>query len=343
MEINIKKQYGDFILDFSCETQSRRVGILGASGCGKTLTLKSIAGIETPTQGKIIIEDRILFDSENKINLKPQKRKVGYLFQNYALFPTMTVEQNIFCGLGKNVDAKSQVEEMLVKFRLKGLEKHLPSQLSGGQQQRVALARIMAYKPDILLLDEPFSALDSCLKDKMRIQMKELLEQYKGTAIIVTHDRDEAYQLCDTLVLMNKGAVVETGKTREVFDCPRTYTTAKLTGTKNISRIERLSEHQVKALDWNDLVLTIDKSVSEDSTYVGIRAHDIIFTNTLLQENCFENQVAEVSEMPFEWQITQKNGMLIKVDKELKAHENKSRSFPFFYIPKSAIMLLKGE
>lgn len=342
MEINIKKQYGDFSLDFSCVTKSKRVGILGASGCGKTLTLKSIAGIETPDRGKITVEDRTLFDSEGKINLKTQKRKVGYLFQNYALFPTMTVEQNIACGLGKDVEAKVRVEEMINQFDLKGLEKHLPSQLSGGQQQRVALARIMAYKPDTILLDEPFSALDSCLKDKMRIQMKELLDQYQGTAILVTHDRDEAYQLCDTLVLMKKGKVVEVGTTREIFDNPRTYTAARLTGVKNISKIERLGDHQVKALDWNDIVLTTENTVTEETTHVGIRAHDIIFTDTLSQENCFENQVTEVSEMPFEWQITLGNGLFVKLDKAMRSHQVNAIEKHYYNIPKEAVMTLAG-
>ena len=167
IDVKILKKWGEFCLDIRFQSQSKRIGILGASGSGKSMTLKSIAGIETPDSGYIEIDGNILFDKETKINLKPQKRKVGYLFQNYALFPTMTVEQNIAAGLkGKKPVLRRRVGEMVRKFGLTGLENRYPHQLSGGQQQRTALARIMAYEPKVILLDEPFSALDMYLKDR---------------------------------------------------------------------------------------------------------------------------------------------------------------------------------
>ena len=161
IEVKIQRKLNTFELNIDFKSDSKRIGILGASGCGKSMTLKSIAGIEPPESGLIKIEGKTVYDSENKVNLKPQKRNIGYLFQNYALFPTMTVEKNIAAGLkGKKHENAKRVREMIEKFQLTGLEKRFPAELSGGQQQRVALARIMAYKPDVILLDEPFSALD---------------------------------------------------------------------------------------------------------------------------------------------------------------------------------------
>lgn len=150
IQAEIHKSLGRFRLNLSFESSSRRIGILGASGCGKSMTLKCIAGIERPDRGYIAVNGTCLYDSANRIFLKPQARRVGYLFQNYALFPTMTVEQNIAAGLkGKKSQIHQKTAQMIRRFRLQGLEKQVPAQLSGGQQQRVALARIMAYEPEV--------------------------------------------------------------------------------------------------------------------------------------------------------------------------------------------------
>ena len=170
VSVNIKKKYGDFCLDVAFEGGNEVLSLLGASGCGKSLTLRCIAGIETPDEGKIIINGVTVFDSEKRIDLKPQKRRVGMLFQNYALFPNMTVEENILCGLEglrDKKERKARCKEAVSAFQLEGLEKHLTHQLSGGQQQRVALARMLVSEPEILLLDEPFSALDSHLRPEL--------------------------------------------------------------------------------------------------------------------------------------------------------------------------------
>ena len=204
--VDIRKKLGDFNLDIRFSSDAKRIGILGPSGCGKSMTLKCIAGIEQPDEGSISIstlnEDgssgRKLYDSDGRVNLKPQKRNVGYMFQNYALFPTMNVVQNIAAGLkisGEEKDAR--VKEMIERFHLQGLEKHLPGELSGGQQQRVALARIMAYKPDIIMLDEPFSALDQHLKERLQHEMIAMLEDYHGQVIMVSHSRDEIYRFSE--------------------------------------------------------------------------------------------------------------------------------------------------
>lgn len=196
IEVLIKKDLGPFKLNIAFQSDSRRIGILGASGCGKSLTLKSIAGIERPDEGRIVINGKALFDSSERMNLKPQLRKVGYLFQNYALFPTMTVEQNIAAGLtGKKGQIMHQVREMVERFHLNGLEKRLPGELSGGQQQRVALARMLVCEPEVILLDEPFSALDVYLRDQMQRELMQMLETYPGIVILVSHSRDEVYRM----------------------------------------------------------------------------------------------------------------------------------------------------
>ena len=176
LKVNIRKRLGNFNLDVAFETERGVFAILGASGCGKSMTLKCIAGIETPDEGRIELNGRVLYDSAKKINLTPQKRRVGYMFQDYALFPNMTVEQNIKAGMGKHPE-EEKVRSYINRFRLEGMEKHYPAQLSGGQKQRVAMARMIASEPDILLLDEPFSALDSYLKWELEQEMRDMLAE----------------------------------------------------------------------------------------------------------------------------------------------------------------------
>ena len=176
LEVNIKKRLGGFTLDVAFSAGDGVLALLGASGCGKSMTLRCIAGIERPDEGRIVLGDRVLFDSAQKINLPPQKRRVGLLFQNYALFPTMTVEQKIAASLSKK--DRGQVAEYIRRFRLEGLERRLPDQLSGGQQQRTALARILVSRPELLMLEQPFSALDEDLRDELQMQMNKLLHTF---------------------------------------------------------------------------------------------------------------------------------------------------------------------
>lgn len=186
--VDIEKRLGVFRLQSKFEVADETLALLGASGCGKSVTLKCIAGIMTPDRGRIVLNGRVLFDSEKKIALTPQQRRVGYLFQQYALFPNMTVEQNILCGIraGSRSEKRSLAAEKLRMFRLEGLEKKYPAQLSGGQQQRVALARILASEPQAILLDEPFSALDSYLK--WELELSELLGAFDGPILWVSHE-----------------------------------------------------------------------------------------------------------------------------------------------------------
>ncbi|MCQ2961056.1 MAG: ATP-binding cassette domain-containing protein [archaeon] len=321
LKVNIQKKLKEFDLDVDFELEKGCLGILGPSGCGKSMTLKSIAGIVNPDSGAVSLttdKETTYFDSEKKINLKPQKRNVGYLFQNYALFPNMTVEENVAIGLSKNED-KSTVSEIIKRFHLEGLEKRYPRQLSGGQQQRVALARIMAYGPDVILLDEPFSAMDTFLKEQLRLELVNSLKDFDGFSILVTHNRDEAFQFCDELIILDQGKVIAKGNTHEVFENPKKVQVARLTGCKNISKIEIIDEHHVKSLDWG-LELETSKEISSNITHIGIRAHD--FSPAQKDElNAFDTENSTKIEMPFEWEITLANGLWWKRDKQIHEHE----------------------
>ncbi|MDO5417812.1 MAG: ATP-binding cassette domain-containing protein [Lachnospiraceae bacterium] len=363
LDVDIRKRLKGFELEIRFSSGNGCLGILGPSGCGKSMTLKSIAGIIKPDSGAIRLGQRLLYQSEQKINLSPQERRVGYLFQNYALFPNMTVEENIQAGLGKNRgrgrrefsgerrQQQERVGELIERFRLKGLEKRYPAQLSGGQQQRVALARILAYEPETLLLDEPFSAMDTYLKEGLRLELSGVLKDYRGVSVLVTHDRDEVYQLCENLLLMNQGKVLAAGKTRDIFQNPGTCQAARLTGCKNTSRIRKLGTHRVKALDWGGLELVTKEPVGDEITAVGIRAHELEplssgeAENWKLREgaNLIPVENPRISELPFEWYITLENGLWWKTRKTIGAHDSAGIVPEWLRADPSAILLLRGE
>lgn len=344
LNLDIEKSFDDFKLELKLNTTSKRIAILGASGCGKSLTLKSIAGIVRPDKGFVSVDDKVFFNEKIKVDLPPQDRNTGYLFQNYALFPQMTVAENIMIGMKcSKVEKKKLLEKQLERFSLKGLENHRPHELSGGQQQRVALARIMAYAPDIILLDEPFSALDAHLKDGLRLELKKTFDDFSGTSVIVTHDRDEAFWFCDTLVLMDKGRVIAFGDVKDLFDNPGTVTAARLTGVKNISRIERIDKHTAYALDWGNVKISTEDIIENDISYIGIRAHDLAPTDGLASTNCFPVNGASVVEMPFEWHITLKCGVWWKIEKSLHNHIVENMMPRYLSVDSSSIILLKGD
>ena len=301
LEVKIKKRLGAFLLDVDFTVEDKGImALLGASGCGKSMTLRSIAGIVRPDEGRIVLNGQTLFDSEKKINVPPQKRKVGYLFQNYALFPNMTVEQNIACGMRyeKNKAVrKKAVSDMIKKMQLVGLEKHKPDQLSGGQQQRTALARILVQKPEVLLLDEPLSALDSYLKDQLLTELRHLLKSFDKEVLFVTHSRDEVYDLCEYTAVMEHGGIVTLGKTKEIFDDPGTRGAAILTGCKNIIPAEKIGEKQVRVPAWG-VTLQTAQEVQDGLCGIGIRAH---YFDPAQQQNVYPIQIVEEIEEPFAW------------------------------------------
>lgn len=300
--LDIHKKLGSFSLDLSARTDRECMGILGASGCGKSMTLKCVAGIMMPDRGRIVLNGRVLYDSEQGICLSPQDRRVGYLFQNYALFPGMTVKKNIGVGLRSRsrAEREERLRELIGAFHLEGLENLYPRQLSGGQQQRTALARILAYEPDVLLLDEPFSALDSFLKEQLQFEVQKVLRRYRGDVLMVTHSRDEVYRFCRSVTILDDGQMVDSGETKELFRNPKTLTAAKLSGCKNFSAARKTGAHTLWAQDWN-LELTSGLPVPDDVSAVGIRAHDFIpVSSSDERKNCFHAVYVDCSEGPFE-------------------------------------------
>ena len=207
--VDIEKRLGDFQLDAKLEVGNEVLGLVGNSGCGKSLTLRCIAGIEKPDRGRIVLDGVTLFDSEKHVNLTPQKRHTGLMFQNYALFPNMTVRQNIRAGTLRDRQTEQErdrkVNDIMDSFGLSALAQHYPRQLSGGQQQRTALARILVSEPWILMLDEPFSALDSELKFRMEKEVREVIDRFGKTTLLVSHDRGEAYRLCSRIAMVHEG------------------------------------------------------------------------------------------------------------------------------------------
>ena len=304
LEVKIRKKLGGFRMDMEFQAKAGRTGILGASGCGKSMTLKAIAGIVTPDEGRIVLNGRVLFDAERKINIPPQERNAGYLFQNYALFPNMSVEQNIAAGLrgrdaGGRAAREKRVAEMIRMFGLTGLEKLLPRSLSGGQQQRVALARILAYKPEVILLDEPFSALDAYLKDRLQEELLEYLTEYDGLILMVSHSRDEIYRFSEELLIMEQGRILARGKTQVLFDHPHTKPVAKMTGCKNFSAARRLDAHTLRLTDWG-IDLYLRREIPEEITAIGYRAHFFEPVWGERRENCIPFRLSGVDELPFE-------------------------------------------
>ena len=343
--VDIKKKFKGFSLDVKFETTNERLGLLGASGCGKSMTLKCIAGIERPDEGRIILNDRVLFDSKSKMNLPPQLRKVGYLFQNYALFPHMKVEDNIGCGLKDSKKSKKiRIDQMVELLHLQGLEKRYPLQLSGGQQQRVALARILAYEPDVLMLDEPFSALDTYLKENLLQELLEVLNEYHGDTLIVSHSRDEVYSLCEKIAIIDSGSLVLTGKTIDIFNKPTKLVAARLTGCKNISNAKKISEFEVDALDWG-IVLKTQEVVSDNINYVGIRAHDIRPAKDNCEDNVLKCKIVRIVESPFEKNIILNSNsskeLWWKVSKAYWMNTLMEEAPEFIMLPKASIMLLE--
>ena len=273
--VDIEKKMEGFELKSKFETGSGIMALLGASGCGKSVTLKCIAGIMTPDRGHIELDGRVLFDSEKKINLTPQERRVGYLFQNYALFPNMTVLQNIICGIrdGSKADKKALALDNIRRFQLEGLENKYPAQLSGGQQQRVALARILVSEPKAILLDEPFSALDSYLKFNLEFELDKLLSEFEGPVIWVSHDLGECYRNCSSVCVMEKGKTGDVTDMDTLLLHPGSGSAARITGCKNFLSAKRTDEG-VYLKEW-DITLPLKADKDELTVAVPDRAFNL--------------------------------------------------------------------
>jgi molybdate ABC transporter permease protein len=298
--VDIYKQLADFDLQMSFGADKQALGLLGGSGAGKSMILRCLAGVETPTSGQIILNGRVLFDSQKKINVPSRDRKIAFLVQNYALFPHMTVAQNIAFGLPKALSAsatRGQVETQLLAVQLAGLGDRYPHQLSGGQQQRVALARALASQPEALLLDEPFSALDTYLRSQLEQEMVAKLADYGGVSLLVTHNMEEAYRVCPNLLVLEQGKTIQYGSRQEVFERPYTVTVAQITGCKNFSKAVVDGFEHIKTVDWG-CTLRVIEPIPSNLSHVGIRAHQISFTKDANQENTFPCWLANSIETP---------------------------------------------
>lgn len=298
--VDIQKQLPGFLLQVSFSANENPLGLLGASGAGKSMILRSIAGIETPNSGRIVLNGRVLFDSQTGINIPSRDRRIGFLFQNYALFPHLTVAQNIAFGLPKGTSAliiKQQVETQLAALQLQGLADRYPHQLSGGQQQRVALARALASQPEALLLDEPFSALDTHLRSQLEKQLISTLSAYPGVTLFVTHNLEEAYRVCGDLLVLEQGKAIAYGSKHDIFERPNTVGVAQLTGCKNFSRAVVRKSQMVDASDWS-CTLQIVEPIPDSISHIGIRAHQLTFTDDPNQQNTFPCWLVQTSETP---------------------------------------------
>ena len=343
IKVHIVKKFNGFSLKVDFESDAKNIALLGPSGSGKSVTLKCIAGIIKPDSGYIELNGRVLFDSDNKINLAPQKRGVGYLFQSYALFPNMSVKNNILAGLHNEKDKDKKQNELNHYAKLLNIEEILdnyPHEISGGQAQRVALARILVSNPEILLLDEPFSALDAFLRNKLQMELKGLLEQYNKQTILVSHDRDEAYLLSDETVLVDSGKTIIKKGTKELFKDPVFLKAAILSGCKNFSKIKVINDHQIQVVDWGFDIKMKDK-IPVDTKFIGIRAH--YFSKDKL-EIAQEIEIVDVTEetfnnlVRFRFKNQNKTSELVywKVDKDVDVINIKK-----IYFNSSDILLLK--
>lgn len=336
----IKKKLGSFTLAVKFEAEDETVALMGGSGCGKSMTLRCIAGIEKPDSGRIILNGTTVFDSEKKINLPPQKRKVGFLFQDYALFPNMTVKKNIMTAMVK--EKREDADKFIFAYHLTGLEDHFPSQLSGGQKQRCALARMMACEPEIILLDEPFSALDSYLRWQMEREVLSAVKEFGKTVLFVSHDRDEVFRISDKVVVMAHGVNEEICTKHELYARPKTYTDALLIGCKNICEAYVKNGRLIAPNFGLDMECNAN---IEGVSFLGIRARRILpaFMTADADAVLLEYEIFSVTEGVFSYILMVKpknaNGLIRwEMRKDIYAQLNKHPKV--MAIPKNELLLL---
>jgi molybdate transport system permease protein len=304
LEVQFEKRLASYNLnvEFSCGADP--LAVLGPSGAGKSMTLRCIAGLERPDRGRIALDGRVLFDSSKNINLPSRERRIGLLFQHYALFPHLTVAQNISFGLEglPAAERDARVKRQIAQAHLTGLEHRSPRELSGGEQQRVALARALAIEPYALLLDEPLSALDTHLRSQIERQLIDTIANFRRPALFVTHNMEEAYRIATNLLVLANGRVAAHGPKEEIFRHPPTLEVAQLTGLKNSSRAKQISAEAVEALDWN-CTLRTRQPIPSPPKYIGIRAHYVDFLETAScvssGANVFPCWLVRSSETPF--------------------------------------------
>jgi molybdate transport system ATP-binding protein len=285
---------GEFSYDLSITAQSELLVLYGHSGAGKTITLRTIAGLARPDRGTIALNGRTVFDSDAGIDLPPQERRTGYVVQDVALFPHLTVQRNVLIGIEQNREAVQRWKQLRATLHLEGLDERRPSQLSGGQQQRVALARALVRPVDVLLLDEPFSALDEALRADLRRELVRLQREFQVPIVFVTHDLREAHQLADSVAVMDEGRVLQLGSRDDVFGQPVRRRVAELTGVRNLFEGECDGERVTIA---GMAFLLPSNHWAEGIVDVGIRSERAnlrrIDPDEVLPENCFVARVVD--------------------------------------------------
>jgi molybdate transport system permease protein len=303
LEVQIEKKLPEFTLDVAFTAQNEPLSVLGPSGAGKSMLLRCIAGLERPFRGRVALGGRVLFDSSTGIQVSARDRRVGMLFQHFALFPNKTIGENVAFGLA-NLSRDEQQRRstaLMARARITGLESRYPRQISGGEQQRAALARALSIEPDTLLLDEPLSALDTHLRSQMEFQLQETFAAFRGPTLLVTHNIEEAYRLADKMLVLSRGRVAAFGAREEIFRRPPSLEVAQLTGCKNFTRVRMVSTGEVDALDWG-CRLRVAHEIPKAPAHLGIRAHELELTETgsaSLVDNEFPCWLVRSSETPF--------------------------------------------
>ncbi|BCJ97618.1 sulfate/molybdate ABC transporter ATP-binding protein [Anaerocolumna chitinilytica] len=340
----IKKKMGKFNLNIDFQAENETVALMGASGCGKSMTLRCIAGIEKPDSGRIILNGQTVYDSERGIDLAPQKRRAGYLFQDFALIPNMTVKKNIMVVMPK--EKKEMVDGVIERFHLAGLEHLYPAQLSGGQKQRCALARIIVSEPQIIMLDEPFSALDSYLRWQLEREIMSVIREFGKTVLFVSHDRDEVYRISDKVVVIEHGSNEPVCTKQMLYQNPQTYVDALLTGCKNIFPII----HEKSAVFVPDLGLKFKfREKFEDSCFLGIRANQILPEFMVEDKNSAvfaRYTVEQITEAVFSMilMVSLEDGHgLVRWEMPKEIYRKLSLYPPVLAIPKREILYLKSD
>ncbi len=303
LEVQIERKLPEFTLDVSFTAGDEPLSVLGPSGSGKTMLLRCIAGLERASRGRITLGGRVLLDTSKGIQVAARDRRVGLLFQHFALFPNKTVGENIAFGLHglPREERARRVSALLERTRIGGLADRYPRQISGGEQQRAALARALAIDPEALLLDEPLSALDTHLRSQMEAQLQETFAAYRRPALLVTHNIEEAYRLGERMLVLSRGRVAAFGAKEEIFRRPPCLEVARLTGCKNFSRARMVAPGLVEALDWG-CQLRVSHELKQPVAHVGIRAHEIDFVEAgdrAPQENVLPCWLVRSSETPF--------------------------------------------
>lgn len=301
LDFDVVKSLENFRLELQFQAGRGAMGLLGASGAGKSMTLRLLAGLSTPDRGRIVLNGKTLFDSTSKVSVPAAHRRIGMVFQDYALFPHLTVAENVAFGL-HSIPASERairVARQLAQMHIGELAGRYPREISGGQRQRVAIARCMAIEPDALLFDEPFAALDPHLRRQMEEKLRAALCGYNGVIVFVTHDMEEAFRFCTELLVLDMGKKIASGPKQALFEQPRSVAAARLTGCKNIVPARRVDACRLAIESWN-CTLALAAPSTGPILHLGYRSHHFRFQRDASGENCFPCWLIETSEAPHE-------------------------------------------